>query len=75
LSLPALPETPAKAPFERRAVRKGARAQAVRQVLVRRLGYTSVCEARKSALEGCGKQQPEGCVIVNENNDWVGHSQ
>jgi hypothetical protein len=38
-------------------------------------GYKSVGEARKGALEGCGKQRPEGCVIMMENNDWVGHSE
>jgi dienelactone hydrolase len=39
-------------------------------------GYKSVGEARKGALEGCGRQRPtERCVIVMENNDWVGHPQ
>jgi hypothetical protein len=39
-------------------------------------GYKSVGEARKGALEGCGRQRPtERCVIVMENNDWIGHSQ
>jgi dienelactone hydrolase len=39
-------------------------------------GYKSIGEARKGALEGCGRQRPaERCVIVMENNDWVGHSQ
>jgi dienelactone hydrolase len=38
-------------------------------------GYKSVGEARKGALEGCGRQQPtERCAIVLENNDWIGHS-
>jgi dienelactone hydrolase len=37
-------------------------------------GYKSVGEARKGALEGCAKQLPDGCVIVMENNDWVGPS-
>ncbi len=39
-------------------------------------GYKSVGEARKGALEGCGRQRPtERCVIMMENNDWVGHAQ
>jgi dienelactone hydrolase len=39
-------------------------------------GYKSVGDARKGALEGCGRQRPtEHCVIVMENNDWVGQSQ
>ena len=39
-------------------------------------GYGSIGEARKSALDGCGKQRPtERCSIVMENNDWVGHPQ
>jgi dienelactone hydrolase len=39
-------------------------------------GYSSIGEARKSALDGCGRQRPtERCSIVMENNDWVGHPQ
>jgi dienelactone hydrolase len=39
-------------------------------------GYKSVGEARNGAIAGCGRQRPtERCVIMMENNDWVGHSQ
>ncbi len=36
-------------------------------------GYKAVGDARKGALDGCGKQRsPERCAIVMENNNWVG---
>jgi dienelactone hydrolase len=39
-------------------------------------GYKAIGDARKGALEGCGKQRaPERCAIVMENNNWVGPSQ
>ena len=39
-------------------------------------GYKSVGDARKGALDGCGKQRPpDRCAIVLENNNWVGSSQ
>jgi hypothetical protein len=38
-------------------------------------GYKTIDEARKGAQEGCGKQRPpDRCVIVLENNNWVGKS-
>jgi dienelactone hydrolase len=39
-------------------------------------GYKAIGDARKDALEGCGKQKPPNrCAIVMENNNWVGNSQ
>jgi dienelactone hydrolase len=39
-------------------------------------GFKTVGDARKSTLDGCGKQRPpDRCAIVMENNNWVGNSQ
>lgn len=39
-------------------------------------GYNTIGNARNSALSGCQKQKPqEQCVIVMENDRWVGPSQ
>ena len=39
-------------------------------------GFKTVGDARKGALDGCGKQRPpDRCAIVMENNNWVGNSQ
>jgi dienelactone hydrolase len=36
-------------------------------------GAKSISDARNFALDGCRKQRPQGqCVIVLENNDWIG---
>jgi dienelactone hydrolase len=39
-------------------------------------GSKTLGDARKFALDGCGKKRPPNlCAIVMENNDWVGNSQ
>jgi dienelactone hydrolase len=39
-------------------------------------GYKTIDDARKGAQEGCGKQRPpDRCMIVLENNNWVGKPQ
>jgi dienelactone hydrolase len=39
-------------------------------------GFKTIDDARKRALDGCGKQRPpDRCAIVMENNNWVGSSQ
>jgi dienelactone hydrolase len=38
-------------------------------------GYKTIGDARKDALEGCGREKPPNrCAIVMENNNWVGNS-
>jgi dienelactone hydrolase len=38
-------------------------------------GSKTIDDARKRALDGCGKQRPpDRCAIVMENNSWVGNS-
>jgi dienelactone hydrolase len=39
-------------------------------------GFKTIGDARKRALDGCGKQRPpDRCAIVMENKNWVGNSQ
>jgi hypothetical protein len=39
-------------------------------------GSKTLGDARKFALDGCGKKRPlDRCAIVMENNNWVGNSQ